>query len=365
MADFYAKIPVYRHGYAWYGADKYGFSRLDIRVENPTTLSVENPFARAEPRPPLSDESSWRFYDLFTDAPGLFRVFADLTPYPWPFRRLTPTEIERIHDEILSFASEYGEFWLEMQFLLEMRFPMQVGLMREAIDLWKGITLKDKTILAKYLGFFAPGKYTYRCPPYGPRPRATMRAGTCPWSQYVHRRFGGTEGLQGWGLRDTVTTTAIDEAPEHWHNQPRKANDLLACATELFSLLVQSQTRSPVGRTVAVGLVRATAAPLLAVRVQVDDLLQALWIQLAVSLIENTDYRRCRTCGKPFEVGVKAKGKTVPRDKEFCTPSCRVRWCQNKQRLARKMRDEGAKLPDIVKAVESDLGTVKGWLKNK
>jgi hypothetical protein len=336
MIDFYAQIPVCKQGYVWHGrGEDRVHSWLDPRFDDPQ-----------KPCAPLSDDSVWRFYDPFSDEPSLFRIFADLEPYPSSCRDLTTEEIGRFCDMILGFADKYGRVEVNAPFI--MHWLMQVRLMRAAIELWEGICSKGKNTLGKYLHFFEAGEYSY-----------DYRA--CDWWDYVQRRFGKPEKLKGWGLRDTPITAAIRDVPQHWHSESRTAKDLLACASDLFMLLIQSQTHEKATITVA----RASVASLPAVRIQVDGLLQSLWIQLAVSLVERRDYRRCKMCNKPFEVGTKQGGRTVPRDKLFCSDSCRVRWCQSKQRLARKMRSEGAKLRDIANAVDSDMEQVKKWLGEK
>ena len=326
MADFFAQIPVFRHGYAWRSENEDSYATPDIPSEYWTRQCgsdsladrVEHALlvAHGEHRPPLSDGSSWRFYDPFSDKPGLFREFADLTPHPWPYRSLTADESICHRKEILEFINRYGEFGhLEMPIVRTV--PMQVGLMRQALELWDAIKAKDQDTLSRYLGFFKAGEYAYHRPPLRPLPSMTATARKCPWLEYVRHRFGGPEKLEGWGLLETPVAAAIEEMPEHWHTDPRpKASDILTCATDLFALLVHSQTLvdfTTPAKT-AVRIARTTAAQLPTIRVQVDSLRHALWIQLAVSLIENRDYRRCKMCGKPFEVGVKSKEKTVPRD---------------------------------------------------
>ena len=100
----------------------------------------------------------------------------------------------------------------------------------------------------------------------------------------------------------------------------------------------------------------------LAVRIEAPDMWTAMWLQFAIAIIEEKEYRRCKLCKKPFELGHKRKDRQSRADKEFCNVTCRVKFHQQRQVKARKMRAKGAKLQAIVKAVGADLQTVKRWV---
>jgi hypothetical protein len=200
--------------------------------------------------------------------------------------------------------------------------------------------------------FFRPGEYDHEA-----------KFGECAYLTYLRQEFGGLRKFRGWGLRCTPIAEAIVEMPRSWHCSPRLEKDceLVRCAADLFALLIQSQ----VGAEVVVRVERDCGTPLMSFLVKVDTLLQSLWIQLAYSLVEGSEYKRCKVCSKPFAVGKLPNGRTVPRDKESCSENCRVKLCQSKQRKARKMQAEGKKPQEIAKAVNSKIETVKRWLGKK
>jgi hypothetical protein len=92
------------------------------------------------------------------------------------------------------------------------------------------------------------------------------------------------------------------------------------------------------------------------VSLYVDELVQALWLQFAYVVANQSEVRLCQGCGKPFTTG------DVRSDKTCCSDSCRQRVCYRRKSTARKMRAEGGKLREIAKAMGTDMKTVKGWL---
>jgi hypothetical protein len=95
------------------------------------------------------------------------------------------------------------------------------------------------------------------------------------------------------------------------------------------------------------------------------SLWQAMWQQLLLAVFESKEFRRCVWCNRPFEAsasrpGTKRRGRS---DRVFCTDSCRVKSYLRRRERAVKMRAEGKRLRDIAKAVNTDMKTLKNWLK--
>lgn len=52
-----------------------------------------------------------------------------------------------------------------------------------------------------------------------------------------------------------------------------------------------------------------------------ENLLGALWLQFALAVSQNSEFRECEHCGKPFEAAAPGASR---KDKRFCSTSCRV-----------------------------------------
>lgn len=93
-------------------------------------------------------------------------------------------------------------------------------------------------------------------------------------------------------------------------------------------------------------------------RIRVVDLIDAMNLQLAASIVEHKRYRTCEQCDKPFEVTPQVNRA----DRLFCSDNCRVKSYQRRKKQAIAQRQQGKTLRDIVKATGSDLETVKRWV---
>ena len=362
MADFYANIEVYKPGYEWSsGADP---ARPQVGADPSLAVLHCHDYAKF-------GVEAFRSYDPFLEEPMLFRTFAELEPYPWPGRAPTVQEIARFRDGILHFCNQYGDFNESTPVISTV--AKAVRLMRAAVELGDAICAEDMVVLDKYLYFYeiktqafdTNGNYIMdnersfaeELESHGWKFRSCFGL---PFHEWVVRLFGKKSNFRGWALRHTPIAEVTGGVPGHWFHEPCKRSDLLARATDLFGLVIQSQT--DVG-----AVIRCERSPAgqLTIRVHITNLLTVLWVQLAVSIIERRGYRRCKMCNKPFEVGPRTNRRAVPIDKKFCTVTCRVNSLHRRQVLAREMQSQGAKLRDIVKAVESDAKTVKKWLGEK
>jgi hypothetical protein len=89
-----------------------------------------------------------------------------------------------------------------------------------------------------------------------------------------------------------------------------------------------------------------------------DSLLSALWLQLALAIAGNKDYRRCYQCGRPFELA-----PDVNRTSRFtCSAACRNRAYRERQDRARQLHAEGKSFKQIARELESTVKVVKGWV---
>jgi hypothetical protein len=89
------------------------------------------------------------------------------------------------------------------------------------------------------------------------------------------------------------------------------------------------------------------------------SLLGALWLQFALAVGGNKKYRACGTCGQWFELSPDIARTT----KHFCSDACRSRAYRGRKERAQLLAAEGKSLKDIAEQLESEVKTVKGWLK--
>jgi len=76
-------------------------------------------------------------------------------------------------------------------------------------------------------------------------------------------------------------------------------------------------------------------------------------------------YRQCDHCRRWFEIGNQGGGRRVRDDLKFCKPACRSRAYRERKKRAQQLFDSGSSLQTIVKELDSDLETVKGWTNKK
>jgi hypothetical protein len=89
-----------------------------------------------------------------------------------------------------------------------------------------------------------------------------------------------------------------------------------------------------------------------------QNLLAALWLQFALAVAGDKDYRDCEVCATPFEVSLDA----ARADRVFCSNACRSKAYRQRQEKARRLYVEGKTARAIAKELGSDLATVKKWI---
>ena len=89
-----------------------------------------------------------------------------------------------------------------------------------------------------------------------------------------------------------------------------------------------------------------------------DSLIAALWLQFARAVEGDKQYRQCEQCKRWFEVAAE-----VREDAKFCRNACRSKAYRERQKEARKLHSGGLSLKKISQRLDSDLKTVRGWVK--
>ena len=93
-------------------------------------------------------------------------------------------------------------------------------------------------------------------------------------------------------------------------------------------------------------------------RVVPESLIAAIWVQLALAIEGNREYRQCDQCRRWFEVAAEKR-----EDARFCGDPCRFKAYRARQKEARQLMDDGVPVKQIAERLGSDIKTVKGWVK--
>ena len=88
------------------------------------------------------------------------------------------------------------------------------------------------------------------------------------------------------------------------------------------------------------------------------DLRAALWLQLAMTIEGEKEYRQCAQCEAWFEVN--PPGDRV--DKHYCSTKCRSAAYRARQEKTHLLYSEGTSLADIAFQLHTDIPTVQRWL---
>ena len=90
-------------------------------------------------------------------------------------------------------------------------------------------------------------------------------------------------------------------------------------------------------------------------------LIGALWLQFAQAIHGDKSFHYCDQCGAVFELDPRMKGRA---GRKFCSNSCRTKALRVRQAEAiRLSQKEGMKPAEIAERLESDLPTVRRWIK--
>jgi hypothetical protein len=92
-----------------------------------------------------------------------------------------------------------------------------------------------------------------------------------------------------------------------------------------------------------------------------ETLLGALWLQFAQAIGGNKEYRACHVCGKWFEVSP----EMTRSDRRTCSDSCRSKAYRERKDWAVRLAAEGKTPKEIAEELDSDVKTVKGWIKQR
>ena len=92
-----------------------------------------------------------------------------------------------------------------------------------------------------------------------------------------------------------------------------------------------------------------------------ERLLGALWFQLAQAVGGDKRYRQCYGCGKWFELSP----EVARSNRLTCSDACRSRAYRDRKERAVRLAAEGRTPKEIAEELDSDVRTVKGWIKQR
>lgn len=272
---------------------------------------VELPSSRAQVYEPLQDH------------PALCRIFADTDPS---------------ESGILVFANRYGPLGIQ-SFVLPPKAkdastavlgePLlgwmgQLGAMKLAIELWDMVRTGDLGFLSRRVQWKDSAIGSYRQVDFIWNDREELIASADSSQEWLHRFRAGD---------------VIQPARVMLH---RFVNRELAKRNIAPQLLIDPSNWDSVYRVVP------------------ENLISALWLQLAHVISEKRNHRQCRTCRGWFEV---ARGH-ARADKVFCSPACRTKFHRLRE-SARQLKKQGKQSTQIAKLLGVGIDTVTEWLTNE
>lgn len=275
-----------------------------------------------------------RRYQALEEAPGLFRIFADLGP---------------TQEGILAFATQYGYLTCDTSNMrpgsecacaqVEIELPSEsasgkpeigegeplsfwaseIQAMHEAVVMWDGVREKDAQVLSAHVVWQEDGVY-YRAEGSDPEPISALA---------FH-----PELLQ-WLRRGNLFEPAI-----LWLAGRLNARIESRGMQARFQWLPEKPDQ-----------LNLVYIP--------DSLIEAMWLQFALAVDESKDYRQCLQCGTWFELSPE-KART---NRLFCSDACKSRNYRERKLRAQELASKGADIEDIAEELGTSVETAKGWVK--
>jgi hypothetical protein len=91
------------------------------------------------------------------------------------------------------------------------------------------------------------------------------------------------------------------------------------------------------------------------------NLLNALWLQFASAIAEDSQFRECPSCGSWFAVSPERRRA----DAQYCREGCRVRAYKRRKKEARRLHAAGNPVKKIAKELGTSVEVVRGWLETE
>ncbi len=89
-------------------------------------------------------------------------------------------------------------------------------------------------------------------------------------------------------------------------------------------------------------------------------LLSAMWLQFALAVSGDKQFRECKFCKRMFEISTEQSG--FRRHREFCSDSCKTKDYRRRKRTALRLAGSGTSVTSIAERTATDANTVRSWL---
>ncbi|MGE3703511.1 MAG: hypothetical protein AB7G08_33015 [Hyphomicrobiaceae bacterium] len=169
---------------------------------------------------------------------------------------------------------------------------------------------------------------------------------------YSELHKDGGLSLEGWTSSISYLRSQIEQIKELTSSIPasrRASTKHIEDLTVLINEILSSSTTQLDVEVTPTGM-----------RLQITalSLLDVIYVQFVLAIVENKTYRNCEQCQKPFEVTPQINRA----DRIFCSDNCRVKSYQRRKRQAIAMRLEGRSMREIAKETNSNMKTVRNWV---
>jgi len=346
IINFSWEIP--KHGFKW--------DERCLRGVKGTSLFLVERDASAENVEFHGRDSSSSHYDPLTIT-GLFRTFADIKP---------------TRESIVQFANRYG--FLGGRARLSLRsvesgkrraycngealetWVVEVLTMRHALEFWRRTRAGDMKWLSQFIRWREVPKLGATLATYaGPK---IQPAASLPPLQ-LSFPIGWQAELPANPMDRNVFASWAPSALRHGPPKPvffPLGVELAPAWTALQGIINTKLSHYPANANV--GWSDGARNKVLRLKLVPTSLISALWLQFAIGVEGDRQYRQCETCHVWFEVGVHAR-----EDAKFCRNACRFKAYRMRQVTARKLHSQGRATEEIAERVHSDVETVRGWIK--
>jgi len=327
-------------------------------VKQPTLFLVERDTPAEDVEFPGGD-GPLTYYNPLTIT-GLFRSFADIEP---------------TRESILQFANRYGFLGGRARFSvrsLESRkkrrgycngeafetWVVEILTMRHALEFWQRARARDMKWLSQFIQWSEVPTLGATLATYV-GPKIPPAASQTPLQLEFSIGLKADLSLPANPIDRYVFASWAPSALRHGPPRPvffPLGDELAPAWTALQGIINTKLTHYPANANV--GWSESARDRVLRLKLIPTSLISALWLQFATGVEGDRKYRRCETCHVWFEVGTHAR-----EGAKFCRNACRFKAYRMRQVTARRLHSRGMAIGEIAQRVNSDVETVKGWIK--
>ena len=278
---------------------------------------------------PNPGSTGTRRYQPLRDCPFLFRRFAEMKPDETGVKEFADQFGFLGHGQVLD---DITQFTSQKRIIGERlaHWQSQVYTMRILVKLWDSLRENDWVFLGKVIRWTTSEiiQFNPRVEDFSDLPEIAIGA------EPIAAPHSHLESLQRFQPGDTI--------------EPAKV------------YLMESVKKQLEGRVALDFSLNSQGSPIL--RYSAKNLLGALWLQLAESIIGNAVPKHCEYCKQWFEVSGKKGSRS---DKRFCSAACRNQFHLLRQEKARRLHAQGKRIKTIAKELGASVESVTRWISTK